>query len=164
MRWKKINELNDLYEISDTGIIKKVKTGKILTPKPNEKGYLRMIFCIKGKKYRYRVHRLVAMAFIPNPKNKPQINHINGIKTDNRVENLEWVDNQENYIHALKNGLAYDRKIPCALLYKGKIIKKYESCLQAQRDTKGKYGSVYYQLRKKKTNKMLFQGYQWVLI
>jgi hypothetical protein len=69
------------------------------------KGY-RAIFLKEGGKLRsYLLHRLLAKAFIPNPSDKPQVNHINGRKSDNRLENLEWVTSGENNLHALRTGL-----------------------------------------------------------
>lgn len=91
--WKDIKGYEGLFQISNQGNIK--KNGKKIVPWKDNKGYLRVYLSYK-KEPNVKVHRLVANAFIPNPDNKPQIDHINTIKTDNRVENLRWVTNQEN--------------------------------------------------------------------
>jgi len=91
------------YEVSNLGNIRSYriyKNGKLLKHRISN-GYNRVMLNKKNK----MVHRLLAQAFIPNPENKPCINHINGIRNDNRVENLEWVTISENNKHAYDTGL-----------------------------------------------------------
>ena len=105
MIWKDIP--NTHYEISDSGVVRNKKTGYVRKAQlGNTSKYLLIpIKNNEGKIKNHLVHRLIAEAFIPNLENKPQVNHINGIKTDNRIKNLEWVTRSENAIHARRTGL-----------------------------------------------------------
>lgn len=105
-RWKEVEGTNGALLVSDQGRVKSLlRDGRVLKPTPDNKGYLRLRVTLNRKKMSYKVHRLVAMAFVDNPDDKPQVNHINGDKTDNRPCNLEWVTNKENAHHAISNGL-----------------------------------------------------------
>ena len=107
--FKDIKGYEGLYQISNFGRIKSLKRDcgnqycdidKILSLKMDSYGYPQQVLCKNGKRKSHKIHRLVAIHFIENIENKAQINHINGIKTDNNVTNLEWTTMSENIVHA----------------------------------------------------------------
>ena len=147
MEWRKIS-IDGNYLVSDTGIVKSltqkvfngsgffIKEGRVLKQHDNGNGY--MTVGIKNKLY--YVHRLVAEAFIENSKNKKTVNHKNGIKNDNRVENLEWNTYKENNIHSIKFLRVKPFKNNPKMSYpvykmsmEGKIIDEYPSTREADR-------------------------------
>jgi len=107
--WKDIKDYKNLYMVSNNGSIKSLKRNtaheRILKPRKDRGGYLYVGLLKNGKTKYCKIHRLVAEAFIPNPENKYSVNHIDGNKTNNKVENLEWATRSEQMIHAYKLGL-----------------------------------------------------------
>lgn len=142
MEWRFIEGTNGEYQVSDTGMVKTTRSGKIMTPSVDQRGYLRVALYKSNRNKRYKVHRLVAQAFLPNPEEKPQVNHKDGNKQNNTVCNLEWVTNNQNMSHARQNGLfeghrqfckKTSKKIIATNLITGQTIE-YESILAAKRE------------------------------
>lgn len=115
--WLPIKDYEENYEVSNLGKIRsktrktkfgrsyKIHKSQIIKTQPDKDGYLKVNLSKNGKKKRMFVHRLVAETFIKNHENLPVVNHINGIKDDNRADNLEWCTRSENDLHAFKMGL-----------------------------------------------------------
>jgi hypothetical protein len=140
------------YKISNYGRIINSQTNKELRPEKLKSGYLRVVLSNKHYRKRFLVHRLVALAFIPNPNNLPIINHKNEIKNDNRVTNIEWCTHSYN---AKYNDLSKKKAIrcnPCQYLKDNRrkvgkydlnmnLIKVYDSLIEAGRSI-GTDGSI----------------------
>lgn len=129
-QWKDIKGFEGVYQVSDLGNVKSLKRyvsnghalievkEKLLTKKLTKKGYLSVTFRHYDHFSTPLIHRLVAIAFVPNPENKPEVNHKNGIKIDNRKQNVEWSTSMENCCHREKvnvktssfTGVYWDKK------------------------------------------------------
>lgn len=136
--WKKIiiDDITTNYSVSDDGRVRNDITGKELSQR-TQQGYKHVGLTINKKAKSCRVHRLVAIAFIPNPENKPYVNHINGIRSDNRLENLEWVTPSENTRHAVVTGLMKPTRERTVIQYSldGEKLNVYCSISEAARQT-----------------------------
>ena len=122
------------YEVSNLGRVR--KNGKLTSSHRTRKGYWQTNLYKRRKQTLHYIHRLVAIAFIPNPENKPTVNHIDGNKDNNRVSNLEWATYLENNLHAIKNHLHrhYTRAVKQYDL-QGNLIAKYKTILEASKAT-----------------------------
>lgn len=165
--WKPVKGYEGLYEVSNLGRVKRLARDiaqknpnpvsndicvqhieeRILKTRPNKSGYPLILLrgSSDGKRRGFSVHRLVAKAFIPNPDNLPQINHKNEIRSDNRVENLEWCTNHYNMHYGNCQRRIYEGQHfkPVDVYTKdGKFLKHYESLVEAARATGVSTGTV----------------------
>lgn len=155
--WKDIPEFKGLYQASNLGRIKTLgnksnhKKEMIMKQRLNYKGYYVITLCKNSKRSTNLVHRLIAQAFIPNPENLPQINHRNGIKTDNNINNLEWCTNSYNQLEANRMGFCENRIKKCIEVNRkpiiqydleGNIINKFISLREASNKTGLSYKSM----------------------
>ena len=149
--WQDIKGYEGIYQVSNIGRIKSLaretrngscKKEKILKTQIDKKGYLTIDLRKNKQRKSYKVHRLVALAFIQNLDNKPQINHIDGNKRNNKIENLEWCTNSENQIHSYKNNLKETKRIIQYDL-KGNFIKEWESAIEVSKYYNIHYSRIY---------------------
>lgn len=146
--WKDIQGYGGKYQVSNLGRVRSILRNKILIPKKTKKGYLRIRLYENNHCKNIVIHRLVAFAFIPNPENKPQVNHKDGNKENNCVSNLEWCSCYENFWHANKHNLTRFKWRPVALMKNGIVIQRFESQTKAFKETKSKYGNPQYRATK----------------
>jgi hypothetical protein len=118
------------YFVSNLGRIKNSSGTLMDNYKVNENGYIRVYIYNKT----YALHRLIALAFIENPENKEQVNHIDGIKLNNSVQNLEWVSNKEKQIHKFQIGLGNNFTKKCTYDLEMNKIKEFKSIAGAAKE------------------------------
>lgn len=159
--WKKyyFNEQETDYSVSDDGKVRKDTTDYILS-QSSQQDYRFVTLLINGSQKRMRVHRLVAETYIENPENKPYVNHINGKRDDNRVENLEWVTASENTQHAVRIGLMNNGRKRAVIQYSldGEKMMTFESASEAARQTGGSQSKITMCCRKQRQTA---NDYQW---
>ena len=155
--WKPIMGYEGLYEVSNLGNVRsldrmgkgrgnsmKLHKGKLLNPCYDNNGYLCVVLSKNGKAKKVRLHQLIAQAFIPNPENKPCIDHINTIRDDNRIENLRWCTQKEN----LNNPISIEKQKEVQgvsvlqIGTDGELIKVWKSIIEAERALCFAHGNI----------------------
>lgn len=157
--WREIEYFNN-YEVSTDGKVRNKKTRRVLKPIDNGQGYLQVDLYVNGKGTSKRINRLVAEAFIPNPEKLPQVNHINEIKADNRVDNLNWMTAKENANHGtrterMKNNHEWKKKhaeqlqrlcesnsMPIIVIYRDNTYEEYPSAKIAAQELELNKGHI----------------------
>ena len=168
--WKSISGYEGRYQVSNLGNIRSLISNKILKPRVDKDGYLKVILYSEDKSRReYRLHRLVAETFIPNPNDLPQVNHIDENKTNNSVSNLEWCTSKQNANHGTRN----DRIVPYLIdngvksakavqqyNKNGTFIKTWDSLRSVERELKIPHNNIIAAIRRNGSA----GGFVWKLV
>lgn len=131
--WTKIDGF-EAYEVSRNGNIRNCNTGKVLKPTLNTWGYPSVTLCANGKRKNVPVHRIVAMAFIPNPNGFPEVNHLDENKEHNAVSNLEWATKKANINYGTRTARANEKKFKCVAQFSlnGTFLRLWNSVKEAE--------------------------------
>ena len=160
--WKKyfFNGKETEYSISTEGLVRKDTKNNYILSQSSQQDYKFVTLLIEGKQKRMRVHRLVAETFIPNPDEKPFVNHIDGNRSNNNVENLEWVTPSENTQHAVSMGLMNNGRKRPVIQYnlQGEKMMTFESASEAARQTGGSQSKITMCCRRQRESA---NDYQW---
>lgn len=168
--WKNIEDFENKYMISNYGKVFSKSSNRVIKIYKSKNGYYSVSLSIKkGKQKRFLIHRLVAKHFINNPQNKPQVNHIDGDKSNNHTDNLEWVTAKENVRHAyeiglrdysiiINNGLKKSKKVYQLNIENNKTIKIWESASKIKKELGFDVSAI---LRCCHLKKDTFKGYRW---
>lgn len=183
--WKDVAGYEGIYQVSNFGCVRscervvystrknspspyRVEKENVKKPIITNSGYYRICLQKCGNREWISVHRLVAQTFIPNPENKPQVNHIDGNRLNNRVDNLEWATMSENVLHAYRTGLNYGlrgdlspHKVAVFQFEKdGTFVKRWSCMAEAARAVGGCKEGVY-DVCSGKRGKKTYKGYIW---
>ena len=171
--WKDIPNYEGKYQISNMGRVRNIQTNHIRKNNCSYGLYEKICLERNGKQELLSIHRLVGKAFIPNPQNKKEINHIDGNKRNNRADNLEWATRKENAQHSIKIGLQTKEQLdkavksmkvknskPILQIKNGKVIARYESAREASRQTKCWISAITCCAKQKKRFKTC-KGFEW---
>lgn len=161
VEWRPVPGYEGLYDVSSDGKVWSYVSNKVLSPSHNGRGYLHCVLTKNGEKRGFGIHRLVAIAFLPNPQGKPTVNHLNEKTDDNRVENLEWATHHEQNVYGTRPQRCSEKAKKRAVIRScpdGSNIKKYESATQAALEEKLRPENIVHCL---KGRRKTCGGYQW---
>ena len=179
--WKDVVGYEGIYQVSNKGNVYRVEWigargrecgGRALKPSYDKDGYFKVVLCKNGMMYHKRVHRLVAEAFIPNPNGLPQVNHIDEVKDNNNVENLEWCTSKYNSNHGTsieRRVQAQSKKVKAVNIETGEVLT-FNSASEARRNGYHKASQASRGVYKSPNGNLIrgdgrtYKGYKWYYI